>query len=222
MGHTVWGRGTGKSGDTSPWGWAGKGPRRGQRLWNSSRTHCRSASSSAAQQRDLEARGWRRVILQAPAPCLPPPLPVCSPLTRLSSRSWYLRHIWRLFSSSLQHRGTELLSNAGSHGHPAPTPLPTPCLREVVQGVSIGPRPHQHAVHLAVQPIQEEAQELLCILLAARQRGTAVRDPRGPAPTARPTPPAPHRQSLLVSNKAWGVSLDLRLELGGAHAVVGG
>lgn len=65
-------------------------------------------------------------------------------------------------------------------------------LREVVQGVCAGPWPHQHTVHLAVQPVEEEPQELLCILLAARHRAQLVSSGRGSAPPCHPHTDTPY------------------------------
>lgn len=114
----------------------------------------------------------------------------------------------------------------GAAAHPpfgaAPgPPCPIPNSRKVVQGVGAGPRPHQHAVHLPVQPVEEEPQELLGVLLAARQGGRGGEEPsRG---GSVPSPHAPRaKRPLLVADEAGGVSLDLRLELGGADALVGG
>lgn len=69
---------------------------------------------------------------------------------------------------------------------------PSQHLREVVQGVRAGPWPHQHTVHLTVQPIKEEPQELLCILLAARHRAWLVSGGRGSAPPCHPCTNAPY------------------------------
>ena len=130
----------------------------------------------------------------------------CSPPMRLSSLSWYLLHIWRLFSSSLQEMGRQSgtecgLGDAGPMTQPRGTRVvtvpepglqavsssvglihclcPSQHLREVVQGVCAGPWAHQHTVHLAVQPVEEEPQELLRILLAARHGAWLVSGGRG-------------------------------------------
>lgn len=220
QGQGVRGRELGVSGDLLPWGWAGTGPRRGQRLWSSSRTHCRSANSSAAQQRGLVGMGQSRVRPAVHSPATSPALPSsphgpahrqcgCPPSPGTSSTSggsshrhckrWGDRAVlsvaWGTPALVTQPRGTcviivlglGLQATSSSVGL-VHCPCPSQHLREVVQGVRAGPWPHQHTVHLTVQPIKEEPQELLCILLAARHGAWPVSSGRGQLPSATPAP----------------------------------
>ena len=245
----MWGRGPGASRDHLPWGWAGTGPRRGRRLWSSSRTRCRSASSSAAQRRGLVGMGQNRVRPPGSEPC-PQRSPAllssqpCSPLMRLSSLSWYLLHICRLFSSSLQEMGRQ----SGTECHLGDTRPCDPAQR--------GPCGHCPWAALAGSELIGGACPLLpprpaltgggpgcpCWPVAAPAHGSPRCASRRGGTEGTPGHPAgwktwgtageqqqglssllpPLRcHPLLVADKARGISLDLRLELRGAHAVVG-
>lgn len=147
----------------------------------------------------------------------PPHLPALLVITARTGTQQGTEHGLGDTSPATQPRGTRVVTAPGA-GLEVSELLWGLYLREVIQGVGAGPRPHQHSVHLAVQPVQQEPQELLCILLAARHKEWPVRGCRGLSSPQHPAPTPP----LLVANKAWGVSLDLRLELGRAHALVGG
>lgn len=97
-------------------------------------------------------------------------------------------------------------------------------LREVIQVLRAGLGSHCHPVHLIVEPIQEEAKELLSILL------TEPRESEGAASTSTLLVPPPlwggqadmRSRPLLIANEAWCVSLNLGLELRWAHHIIGG
>lgn len=106
---------------------------------------------------------------------------------------------WQTPAPATQPRGIRMVTVPGPGLQAASLSMglvhclcPRQNLREVVQGVCAGPWPHQHTVHLAVQPVEEEPQELLCILLAARHGAWPVSSSRGLAPPCQPRTNTPY------------------------------
>jgi hypothetical protein len=104
-------------------------------------------------------------------------------------------------------------------------PFNTTCcsyLREMIEVLRVGLRPHCYSIHLIVETIQKKAKELLSILLAEpKEKSEQIRCTKtwfllpptlGWTTRARP---------LLIADKAWCVSLDLGFELRRAHHIIG-
>lgn len=199
----------GGSAPSLPLGWAGRGRRRPRRWWSGSRTPGTSGSSSAAPRRGL---GWGEIekgetrggeghpegFRGGPGGDAPTR---GSPTILLSSRSRYRFHIWLARSSSLRGEAAAqpCVATAGGiprlapHSPPtrAPSCLPSPPQRLGVlqRGGPPGVRedaggPAALAVDLHVQPVHEELEELLGVLLAVGGGGGGRWTYRTPCPGA--------------------------------------
>lgn len=105
-----------------------------------------------------------------------------------------------------------------------PTAFPS-YLRKMIEVLRVGLGPHRHSVHLVVEPIQKKAKKLLSILLteSKEKRGSNTSHSKS-QPAMAGTHPREDTSArlLLIANEAWRISLDLGLELRGAHHIIGG
>lgn len=95
----------------------------------------------------------------------------------------------------------------------------------MIEVLRVGLGPHRHSVHLVVEPIQKKAKKLLSILLTeSKERRASNTSHSKSQPAVAGTHPGEDTSArlLLIANEAWRISLDLGLELRGAHHIIGG